>query len=256
MIIVVTWQVSNSDTAATSITHSLSHPLTSSHYLLPSHSLSLYLNLCSDSVSLSLWHTLVEVTTSDSPSDDHCCPMSGKPVRGSCYSDAAALRCWWRDDDDRCFSSHSLNHSLALSPFISPSITLFLNLCSDSVLFSLWHALVEITTSDSPSDDHCCPMTGKQFWCCCYSDADDVMMMIDVFHLTHSITHSLSHPFTHCCSSHGLLGCDTSSIRVHWSRIQHSSLSNLKRHRSALLLLVVHSDCCMRDLIKLKLTAW
>ncbi len=155
----------------------------------------------------------------DSPSDDHCCPMTGKQFQ------LLLLwwwwwwwRCWWRDDDDRCFSSHSLNHSLALSPFISPSITLFLNLCSDSVLFSLWHALVEITTFGSPSIHHCCLMTGKQFWCCCYSDADDVMMMIDVFHLTHSITHSLSHPFTHCCSSYGLLGCVTSSIRVHWSR--------------------------------------
>ena len=31
--------------------------------------------------------------------------------------------------------------------------------------------------------------------------------------------------------------------------IQRSSLFNLKRHRSVLLLLVVHSDCCMRDLI-------
>ena len=66
---------------------------------------------------------------------------------------------------------------------------------------------LEITTSGCPSDDHC--SHDKYVTPTDDGDrdaADDVMMMIDVFHLTYSITHSLSHPFT---SSHYLLPSNT-----------------------------------------------
>jgi hypothetical protein len=170
-----------------SITHSLYHDLT--------HTSSLALLFFALSLSLSL--TLLEITTSDSPSDDHYCPMTGKQFRYCCYSDDD-------DDDDRDADdvmmmidhTHSITHSLYhdLTHSITHSLSYSL------ICLSLSPTLLEITTSDSPSDDHRCPMTGKQFRYCCYSDddddrnADDVMMMIDVFHLTHSITHSLSHP--------------------------------------------------------------
>ena len=90
---------------------------------------------------------------------------------------------------------------ISLTQSLNRCITISLTLAhSHSLSLSLSLTLLEYTTSGSPSDDHCCPMSGKQFRYCCYSDddddrdADDVMMMIDVFHLTHSITHSLSHP--------------------------------------------------------------
>jgi len=89
---------------------------------------------------------------------------------------------------------HDLTHTSSLA-FLLFALSLSLSLI-----------LLEITTSDSPSDDHYCPMTGKQFRYCCYSDdddddddrdADDVMMMIDH---THSITPSLYHDLTHTSS--------------------------------------------------------
>jgi hypothetical protein len=106
---------------------------------------------------LSLSLTLLEITTSDSPSDDHYCPMTGKQFRYCCYSDD--------DDDDRDADdvimmidhTHSITHSLYhdLTHSITHSLSYSL-LC-----LSLSPTLLEITTSDSPSDDHCCPMTGK-----------------------------------------------------------------------------------------------
>ena len=101
IIIAVPWQVSNSDADKNDddrdaddvmmmidvfhLTHSITHTL--SHYLLQSLSFFLSLLCFALTLSCSLSPTCRFLRSLDSPSDDHCCPMSGKQFRWCCSSD-------------------------------------------------------------------------------------------------------------------------------------------------------------------------
>ena len=122
----------------------LTHSITPSLYHDLTHTSSLALLFFALSLSLSL--TLLEITTSDSPSDDHYCPMTGKQFRYCCYSDDDD------DDDDR----DADDVMMMIDVFISLTRSL-----TRSLSFSLTCRFFRLL--DSPSDDHYCPMTGKQF---------------------------------------------------------------------------------------------
>ena len=142
-----------------SLTQSLTRSLTLLHRRTISfhHTNSFFLNLCSDSVLFSLWHTLVEFPTSDCPSIHHCCPMTGKQFRLMMMIEMLMTRWWWS------MSFISLTQSLTSS--LSFSITCW--------FFRLL---------DSPSNDHCCPMSGDDRW----RDDDDRCFS------SHSLDHSLA----------------------------------------------------------------
>jgi hypothetical protein len=95
--------------------------------------------------------------------------MTGKQFRYCCYSHD--------DDDDRDADDvmMMIDHTHSITPSLYHDLTHSIthSLSYSLLCLSLSPTLLEITTSDSPSDDHCCPMTGKQFRYCCYSDDDD-----------------------------------------------------------------------------------
>ena len=134
-------------------------------YLLQS--LSLVIFALTLSCSLSLSPTCRFLRSLDSPSDDHCCPMSGKQFRWCCSSD---------DDDDRdaddvmmmidvFYLTQSITQSLSLTQSLNRSLS-----------FSLTCRFFRLL--DRPSDDHCCPMSGKQFRGSCSFDTAATLMLL------------------------------------------------------------------------------
>ena len=131
----------------------LTHSITQSLYHDLTHTSSLALLVFALSLSLSL--TLSEITTSGSPSDDHCCPMTGKQLRLMMVMEMLMTCRWW----SMLFISLTRSLTLSHSPILADSS-------------GCWTVQRMIS---------CWPMTGKLLWCCIESGADEVMMMmIDV----------------------------------------------------------------------------
>ena len=247
MIIAVLCLVSNSEEAATlilpilwcccyydaddvmtlidvviSLTQSLYHDLT--------HTSSLALLFFALSLSLSL--TLVEITTSGSPSNDHCCSMTGKQFQLllllsyllqslSLVIFALTLSCSLSLSFHLDSWGHWTVHRIIIARLAIPMLIrmmmigmlmtwwwwsmFFISLnpsLNRSLSFSLTCRFFRLL--DSPSNDHCCPMSGKQFRGSCYFDTADTLMLLLLWcrwrddadrccNLTHSIAVSWSH---------------------------------------------------------------